>query len=149
MAKKRTRRTSKGQYTPANPEKYKGTYPIVYRSSWELVLMRFFDKHPDVSSWASETIQIPYQHPITKQVKNYIPDFFVEYCDKNGNKRQEVIEVKPASQSHISEAKSRYEKVSLAINAAKWKAAGAWCKNRGLTFRVMNENEMFNKPKKR
>jgi hypothetical protein len=24
-----------GKFTPSNPEKYKGTYPIIFRSSWE------------------------------------------------------------------------------------------------------------------
>ena len=147
MAKRR--QTSKGQYEPMNADKYKGTYPIIYRSSWELTMMRFFDKHPDVVAWASETIQIPYMHPIQKKVKMYVPDFLVVYQDKNGKRRQEVIEVKPAGQASLKEAKSTYQKVSLAINAAKWQAAGQWCKNRGLTFRVMTENDMFNNPKKR
>lgn len=142
------RKSLKGDYTPVNPEKYKGTYPIRWRSSWELALMRVFDKHPDVVAWASETIRIPYRNPITKKISNYIPDFFVVYQDKNGNKRQEIVEVKPSSQSNLKEAKSRYEKVSLAINAAKWQAATTWCSSRGLKFRVINENEIFNKPKK-
>jgi len=145
MAKKKY---MSGDYTPINPEKYKGTYPIRWRSSWEVALMRVFDKHPDVVAWASESIQIPYMHPIMNKVRMYIPDFLVVYEDKNGNRRQEIIEVKPASQTHLSEAKSRYEKVSLAVNAAKWKAAGQWCSNRGIKFRVINENEIFNKPKK-
>ena len=146
MAKRR--QTAKGQYEPNNPEKYKGSFPIVYRSSWELTMMRYFDKHPDVSAWASETIQIPYMHPIKKKVAMYIPDFFVEYVDKQGNKRQELIEVKPAGQASLKEAKSTYQKVSLAINTAKWNAAQQWCRNRNLRFRVITENDMFNKPKK-
>lgn len=143
------RKYMSGDYTPINPDKYKGTHPIRWRSSWEVALMRIFDKHPDVVAWGSESIKIPYQNPITKKTANYIPDFFVVYQDKQGNRKQEVIEVKPSSQTHMTEAKSRYDKISLAINAAKWKAAGAWCSNRGLRFRVINENEIFNKPKKR
>jgi len=146
MAKKK--KFMSGEYTPINPDKYKGTYPIRWRSSWEVALMRVFDKHPDVVAWASESIKIPYLNPITKKVANYIPDFLVVYEDKNGNRRKELIEVKPSAQTHITEAKSRYEKVSLAINAAKWKSAAAWCRNHGISFRVINENEIFNKPKK-
>ena len=145
MAKKKF---MSGEYTPINPDKYKGTHPIRWRSSWEVALMRVFDKHPDVVAWGSESIQIPYMHPISKKVRMYIPDFFVVYEDKHVNRRQEIIEVKPSSQTHLTEAKSRYDKISLAINAAKWKAASEWCKNRGLKFRVINENEIFNKPKK-
>ena len=137
-----------GDYEPINPDKYKGSYPIRWRSTWELQLMRTFDKHPDVVAWASESIKIPYQNPLTGKVSQYIPDFLVVYEDKNGNRKNELIEVKPASQTHLTEAKSRYDKVSLAVNAAKWQAAAAFCKNHGLNFRVINENDIFNKPKK-
>lgn len=146
MAKKP--KYNRGEYTPMNPDKYKGTYPIQARSSWELALMRTFDKHPDVIAWGSETIKIPYLNPITNKGSMYIPDFFVVYEDKNGNRKQEIIEVKPASQTHITEAKSRFDKVHFAVNMAKWKAAARFCRNKGLTFRVINENEIFRNPKK-
>jgi hypothetical protein len=32
------------------------------------------------------------------------------------------------------------------VNDAKWKAARAWCKEKGLGFRVITENQIFNKP---
>ena len=31
-------------------------------------------------------------------------------------------------------------------NKAKWSAARAWCAKQGLGFRVITENEIFNKP---
>lgn len=138
-----------GKYTPINPDKYKGTYPIHYRSQWEVALMRIFDKHPDVVSWASESVRIPYKHPITGKTTIYVPDFLAIYEDKNGKRHQEIIEVKPASQSKLTEAKSRYDKISLAVNLSKWSAASSWCRHRGLKFRVINENEIFQNPKKK
>jgi hypothetical protein len=38
------------------------------------------------------------------------------------------------------------EKAQAVINAAKWEAARAWCKSQGLGFRIITENEIFNKP---
>ena len=134
---------SQGLYTPINPDKYKGSNAPRYRSSWELQFMRFCDSHPNVVSWASEAIKIPYVNPLSNKVTQYTPDFLLVYEDKKGNRRQELIEVKPRKETHLTEAKSRGDKLRLAVNAAKWKAAVAFCKNHGLTFRVINENELF------
>lgn len=138
--------TLKGEFTPKNPEKYRGKYPIIYRSSWELTAMRKFDSHPDVIAWASESIKIPYRNPLTGKGSVYVPDFLVVFEDKNGNRRQELVEVKPRSQTLLNEARSKHDKISLAINTAKWKAAAAWCKKHGLTFRVLNEQGIYNRP---
>jgi len=32
---------------------------------------------------------------------------------------------------------------------AKWEAAKAWCKQRGIIFRVINENDIFHNGKKK
>jgi hypothetical protein len=137
------RKALNGKFTPTNPGKYVGTYPIVYRSTWELAFMRMADKHSSVISWASESIRIPYLNPVTRKGSMYVPDFLMVYEDSKGNRHQELIEVKPASQTFVAEAKSRYDKVSLAINAAKWKAAASWCKKHGLTFKIINESDIF------
>lgn len=142
------RHTLKGEFVPKNPGKYKGTIPIIYRSSWELTAMRKFDAHPDVIAWASESIKIPYRNPLTGKGSIYVPDFLVVFEDKNGKRRQELVEVKPRSQTILSEAKSKYDKMSLAINVAKWKAAASWCRRHGLVFRVINENNIYRAPKK-
>lgn len=145
----RRRKYNSGVYTPMNPEKYKGSHAPRYRSSWELQFMRMCDKHPSVVSWASESIKIPYHNPVTRKNSMYTPDFLIVYEDKNGNRKQELIEIKPNKHTHLTEAKSIYDKIQLAINAAKWKAAASFCKKHGLTFRVINENQIFEKKKKR
>jgi len=140
MAKK----TAKGEFTPKNPQKYLGKYPIIYRSSWELPMMRLFDTHPSVLGWSSETISIPYKNPLTGQWSMYVPDFLVIYVDRSGAKHCEMIEVKPLKECPQYTGKvSKQTALVQAINAAKFQAAIAYCAKRGWKFRVANEQEMF------
>ena len=88
-----------GQYKPVNPSKYVGTYPIIFRSSWEFKVMQMFDVNPNIMSWASESLKIPYQNPFTGKYTVYVPDFVVTYVDAKGNQRAEIIEVKPAKET--------------------------------------------------
>jgi hypothetical protein len=37
----------------------------------------------------------------------------------------------------------------VALNAFKWAAAQAFAKSHGMTFRVMNEDNIFNNPKRK
>jgi hypothetical protein len=135
---------SQGIYTPKNPEKYIGKHQPRYRSSWEMVFMRFLDENKSITHWASESIVIPYRHPFTGKITNYIPDFFVVYENKNGKRLAEVVEVKPKKQSLIeSKAASQKDRMVVAINHAKWQAANLYCKSNGFVFRVITENDIF------
>lgn len=145
----RRRKFHSGVYTPINPEKYKGLHAPRFRSSWELHLFRLADKHPNVVSWASESIKIPYYNPVTRKKAMYTPDVLMTYEDKNGKRRSELIEIKPSKHSKLSEAKTTYDKIQFAINMAKWQAADAFCKRNGMTFRVINENNIFKTNKKK
>lgn len=136
-----------GTYQPLNPEKYLGKHLPTYRSGWELTVMRMLDSHPNIVGWASESHRIPYIHPLTGKRSNYVPDFFVIYDDKNGVRRAEMIEVKPSSQV-MGEAKGQYDKAQAVVNEAKWKYAQQFCKQQGIGFRIMTENDIFNKPQK-
>jgi hypothetical protein len=88
---------SQGEWKPNNPAKYIGKYPITYRSSWELSVFRVLDAHPSVTQWASESISIPYQHPLTGKWHFYIPDLMIVFTDKTGSRRAELVEIKPAA----------------------------------------------------
>jgi hypothetical protein len=136
-----------GQYKPVNPSKYVGTYPIIFRSSWEFKVMQMFDVNPNIMSWASESLKIPYQNPFTGKYTVYVPDFVVTYVDAKGNQRAEIIEVKPAKETFLEQAKSQKAKAAVALNTFKWAAAQAFARNHGMTFRVMNEGNIFNNPK--
>jgi hypothetical protein len=139
---------SQGEWKPNNPSKYIGKYPITYRSSWELSVFRVLDAHPSVTQWASESISIPYQHPLTGKWHFYIPDLMIVFTDKTGSRRAELVEIKPAKETYIERAKSKKDKATLAINQAKWAAAMAWCHRNGLTFRVLTEDQLFKNGKK-
>ncbi len=146
---RRRNRYDQGNFSPTNPEKYIGTYPITYRSSWELTMFRILDAHPEVLNWASESFAIPYFNPLTNKVANYYPDLFVVYNTKSGSKRAEVIEIKPAKEAFLEQAKSKRDKLSYAVNQAKWEAAMQWCHKQGFQFRIMTEQDLFRKPGKK
>jgi hypothetical protein len=135
---------AQGRFEMKNPEKYVGKKIPLARSSWEFVFMRMLDEHQGVEKWASESIQIPYRDPFTGKYTIYVPDFFIVYNDKSGGKHAEVVEVKPESQTILEKVgKSRYNQEQYVKNMAKWEAAGAWCKQQGLKFRVVNEGDIF------
>ena len=132
------------------PEKYVGTKTPLARSSWEYVFMRTLDEHPGVENWASESVQIPYRDPLTGRNTIYVPDFFIVYNDKNGEKHAELVEVKPASQTLREKVgKSMYNQQQYIKNIAKWEAARAWCAQKNVKFRVVTESEIFHQGTKR
>ena len=141
---------AQGKYKLKYPEKYIGTKSPTYRSSWEFAFMRFCDEHPSVSKWASEAVQIPYRNPLTGKQTIYVPDFFIAYANKGGKQKVELIEVKPENQALKEKTgRSRANQAHWIINQAKWEAARAWCKQKGIFFRVITENDIFHQGKRR
>jgi hypothetical protein len=141
---------AQGRYHVRNKQKYIGKGAPKYRSGWELTFMMFCDNHDSVIQWASESIQIPYRNPLTGKQTIYIPDFFVLYQDKLGQQKAEVVEIKPKKQSLIeSRVASAKDRAVVALNHAKWAAAMAYCKRIGCTFRVITEDDLFYKGKRK
>lgn len=138
---------AQGVYEVANKQKYVGSNAPYYRSSWELAFMRMCDSHPNVLKWASEYVKIPYQNPLTGKFTNYVPDFMIQYVDKNGAEHVELIEIKPSTQTTLENARNNKEALTVAVNAAKWKAAQEWCMRKNIRFKVINEDQIFHKPK--
>lgn len=145
------RQTQKGYFEPKNPEKLLSNKRIIFRSSWERKFMEMCDSHPNIIQWASEhpDTKIPYFNPLKNKHTIYVPDFFVVYKDSSGKKRVELVEVKPAAETYLKEAKSKRHKLALAVNVAKWKAAQEWCARKGIKFRVITEHDIFRNPKKK
>ena len=137
-----------GKYQVINEAKYSGKGTPTFRSSWELTFMQFCDNNPNVVAWASEPVKITYQNPLTGKITGYVPDFIIVYMDAKGQKRAELIEIKPSSQSNPELARKRGDQAQVAINYAKWEAAHAWAKKRGMTFRVINEGDIYSNTKK-
>ncbi len=141
---------SQGTFVPKNPEKLIGKQNVHFRSSWEHTVMNFLDSHPSVIQWASESIAINYINPLTGKRSQYIPDFLIIYQDPAGKKRHEVVEVKPRSQVLAEHARSRQDKAAQIVNMAKWAAAMAFCKQNGMVFRILTEDQIYvSKGKKR
>jgi hypothetical protein len=140
---------AQGKFQIKNPSKYVGNKTPTYRSGWEFVFMQFCDNNPSVIQWASEAVHIPYRNPFTNKNTIYVPDFLIVYEDKSGQKHAEVIEVKPSKEVSMEGAKSLRDQAFVALNAAKWEAARAWCRNQGLTFRIVTEDMIFHQGKPR
>ena len=141
-------------FHPKHPEKYIGDVNnIFFRSSWELRAMDFFDSNPFITRWSSEEIWIQYIHPFKKnkdgtpKVCRYFPDFWVEYKNPKGELIQEIIEVKPKSQTKRTRSRNPqrklYEEMTLEVNKAKWAYAYAWCKKKNIKFKVVTEEDIF------
>ena len=134
---------AQGIYEVLNPDKYVGKRRPRYRSGWEHSFMRFCDSNDHVLQWASESIMIPYRHPLTGKMTNYVPDFLITYRTKDKTVRAELIEIKPKKQSVVESRMSSRDRAIVAVNYAKWDAATKWARRHGLTFRVITESDMF------
>lgn len=134
---------AQGEFVPRNPDKYMGLGRPRYRSGWELSFMNFCDNNRHVLKWASESIRIPYRNPLTGKQTVYVPDFLVQYVNKNNQICTEVVEIKPKKQSILESKASNRERATVAVNHAKWEAATHWCRRQGLTFRVVTEEQIF------
>jgi hypothetical protein len=147
LQRKRTSKFKQGIYRCANPEKYKGTQPILYRSSYELKYMRWADHNPSVISWGSESIIVPYQNPLTGKISRYFVDSNITLRTKEGELKKYLIEIKPSIQT-VPPKPSRNTKALLrrqaeyVKNRAKWQAAEQWCKKKGYEFTILTEKHL-------
>mgnify|MGYP002507775786 CR=1 FL=1 len=139
----------KGKFTPQNPKKYNGNPDnIIYRSSWELRCMKWFDDNPNIIWWSSEELAIPYYSPVDKRMHRYFPDFLIKVRTKTGVLKTMLLEVKPKKQTITPETKKRLTKqyinevVTYGINQAKWKAATEYCLDRGWEFKLITEDHL-------
>ena len=138
----------KGTFKPKNPTKYNGNANnIIYRSLWELRVMKYLDDHPEVIWWASEELIIPYYNPIDNKKHRYFPDFVAKMKRKDGTVMTYVIEVKPEIQTKKPEQKRQTKKyiqesMTYIVNQSKWKAATEFCKDNGWEFKIITEKHL-------
>jgi hypothetical protein len=138
-----------GTFRPTNPQKYMGDYKnIIYRSSWECRVMNWLDKNPNIVSWASEEMTVPYKSPVDGKFHRYFPDFLVKVRTKDGKFKTVMIEVKPKYQTKEPQQKKRITKqyinevTTWGVNQAKWKAATEYCLDKGWTFQIITEDDL-------
>lgn len=137
-----------GTFKPRNPSKYIGDHTnIIYRSSWECRVMDWLDRNPNIISWASEELVVPYKSPVDGRFHRYFPDFVVKVKTRMGTKTM-MLEVKPKKQTREPEKKKRITKqyiqevTTWGVNQAKWKAANEYCLDRGWEFKILTEDDL-------
>jgi len=108
---------------------------------------KVLDNNPNIISWGSESIVIPYQNPLTGRVSRYFVDFNMTMRDKEGNLKKFLIEIKPHAQtlppSQTKNTKSLQRRQAEYIkNQAKWQAATAFANTKGSQFVVLTEKHL-------
>ena len=98
-----------------------------YRSSWELIAMRFFETMSSVLKYEYEVLSIPYLDKKGK-LRRTIPDFVVYYTDG----QKQIIEVKPLFMI----------KKDLQNTRRKLAATEKFAKKNGMTYAVWTEREL-------
>jgi len=141
-----------GKYEAKNPEKYKGSLPIVYRSSWEHRVFYFLDNNPSIIEWASESIVIPYVCQLDNKQHRYFVDINFIVNDRHGNQKRYLIEIKPFDQTvppqppktKSAKAIQRYNQTVLEFqkNQDKWTFAKAWAAKNGYIFDIWTEKTL-------
>lgn len=138
----------KGKFTPQNPQKYNGNPDnIIYRSSWELRCMKWFDDNPSIIWWSSEELAIPYYSPVDKRMHRYFPDFIIKVKRKDDTIMTYVVEVKPEAQTKKPTQKRKTkqyikESITYVVNQMKWKAADEFCHAHGWEFKIVTEKDL-------
>jgi hypothetical protein len=142
-----------GRFTPKNPGKYNGDVKnIIFRSSWEYILLKWLDNEPNVISYSSEETVIPYRSPVDGKMHRYFVDFAVTMKTKEGIKKF-LVEVKPHSQTIEPKKPKRLTEgfkkqvYTYLINKAKWDAATAFAKHFNAEFIILTENELIKRNK--
>lgn len=111
--------------------------------------MRYCDSHPDIIQWQSEEVVVPYFWIIDQRWHRYFPDFVLKKRNKDGSESIIMIEIKPEKETKPPVKTKNKTKKRLIIeaatytkNKAKWKAAEAFCAQRGWQFKVITEKHL-------
>jgi hypothetical protein len=145
---KKNKNFVQGVFKPMFPKKYIGSDPV-YRSSLELKVMRWFDNNPNVVTWGSESVVIPYISPLDGRMHRYFVDFIAALKQKDESIKKFIIEIKPHKQTVKPEATKNkkvktmiYEQTEWVRNQAKWSAAEQWAETKGYKFLILTEKHI-------
>ena len=125
-----------------------GFLEINYKSSLELKCLRYCDMNIHIKKFSLEPFCIPYLSAKDGKIHRYFIDFFIEFS--NGQKF--LVEVKSSGETRepkmpgkkTEKAILNYQKAlqTYAVNKSKWASATQFCKEKGLTFIILTENEL-------
>lgn len=138
-----------GYYKVLNESKYRGNkFEVIYRSGWELDFCKYLDTSPNITSWSSEPLTIPYLDSFDGKWHKYFPDFVFSVM-VDGVEKVYVAEVKPMKDITKPEKPKRVTDKSLKNydasarvyikNMCKLKYATAFCKEKGWGFIFVTE----------
>lgn len=142
-------RANTGKFITKNPKKYVGDPSnIIFRSSYELLFMKWCDQTASVLEWGSEEVVVPYISPWDAKLHRYFVDFYIKVRDRDNNIKKYLIEVKPSR--FTKEPKSPKRKTQRywaevrdwAINQAKWKSATEFAQGSDCTFMLVTEHDL-------
>ncbi len=142
-----------GIFKPENPGKYVGAVDrIVFRSSWELKVMRRFDSDPNIVQWNSEGIVVNYIDPSSatkSEPLGKLRRYFVDFWIKKADGEQILIEVKPYAETKppVQEGKSKrrfiQECMTYSRNLGKWRSARAFAADKKMKFIIITEKDLM------
>lgn len=145
---------SQGYFKPNNPEKYAGTPPIIYRSSWERKFMIWCDNNDKIITWSSEPVEIPYWSRQDSKKRKYYPDFYFKAKQIDGTYKQYIVEIKPKAQiekpkppvKNSAKALKSYKFLAeqYVLNMDKYNAAKQFCEGLNMNFIVLTEDTIIN-----
>lgn len=127
MAIKRRKRKRKSRYHTGVHLSTKTGQSCKYRSGWEFLYLQWLDSQESVVTFVYEGLKIPYlSNTRSGKMRNYIPDFLVEYVDGH----RELVEIKPK------------RKLTNRVVQKKLTASQAYCGAHGLTMVVITEDTL-------
>lgn len=142
-----------GYFKPANPEKYIGNKPPIFRSSWEFKFLKWCDLSPTVIEYSSEPLGIPYFNPLDKKGHIYYIDFYIKIKKTDGTTDDYLVEVKPTKYVVAPKKPDRmtdkatanyvYAAKQYIVNQAKFEAAKNFASQKGIKFGIITENFLF------
>jgi hypothetical protein len=133
-----------GKYKVKNKQKYNGDPTLVtYRSMWEKHAFSWCDSNPNIKSWSSEEVVVPYFWDVDKKMHRYFVDLKITYT----NGKTILVEIKPDKETKLPkkpDKSRRYigEAMTYVKNMNKWEAANAFAKDRGWSFEIWTEHTL-------
>lgn len=141
---------NQGIFKPRNPKKYKGDPTnIVFRSSWELKFLIWLDGAPEVVSYSSEEMIVPYVCPTDGRWHRYFPDMVFTAKQADGSLKTFMVEIKPAAQTKPPTVQKKVTKKYInevftwGKNQAKWEAAKKYCDKKKWEFKILTEFDLY------
>jgi hypothetical protein len=145
---------NQGYFVPKNPQKYAGSTPIIYRSSWEYKFMIWCDINDKVLVWSSEPVEIKYWSRQGNKQRTYNPDFYFKILKQDGSTEEFLAEIKPKEQIQKPKMPTKMSKKALESykflaeqyikNMDKYNAAKEYAESRRWKFIVLTEDTIKN-----